>query len=179
MLQSEIENVVSALNVSDEKIRSKGIKSIRSRVANISEFLQEPLTMDEFKRVLLMSIFDTEGDIPTYQLSEADWKVIRQLSDERYSNWDWNYGKSPAFDLRRSKRFSIGTIDVRLNVRRGVIQECKIYGDFFGVGDAADLAQQLIGVRHEYEALHQKLAHLDLQHYFGNIKKDEFIQLLY
>src|SRR5699024_8892561 len=70
MFDSEIEHVVEALNVSEEKIKSKGIKSIRSRVANISEFLDEPISMEEFKETILMYIFDVEKveDVPTYEL---------------------------------------------------------------------------------------------------------------
>ncbi len=41
LFDSEMENVVSALRVKKDKIESKGIKSIRSRVANISEFLKK------------------------------------------------------------------------------------------------------------------------------------------
>ncbi len=118
MLQSEIENVVSALRVKDDKIKSKGIKSIRSRVANISEFLKQPMTMEEFKSMLLQYIFNGQEDIPEHMLTEQEWKEINALSVERYQNWDWNYGKSPAFDIQRSKRFPIGTIDLRLNVKK-------------------------------------------------------------
>src|SRR5699024_9309438 len=57
MLDSEIENVVSALNVKQEKIESKGIKSIRSRVANISEFLDDKINMEAFKQLILRYIF--------------------------------------------------------------------------------------------------------------------------
>ncbi|MDV2682993.1 lipoate--protein ligase [Alkalihalophilus lindianensis] len=179
MLNSEIEHVVSALNVKDEKIRSKGIKSIRSRVANITEFLNEPLTMDDFKNVLLRYIFDVENEIPTYTLTEDDWKEIDNISRARYRNWDWNFGKSPTFDLTRSKRFPIGSIDVRLNVRKGKIEACKIYGDFFGVGDVDELSHLLVGTKYETDALHDALAEVDLTTYFGNLSKDEFIDLLY
>jgi lipoate---protein ligase len=179
MLNSEIEHVVSALNVKDEKIRSKGIKSIRSRVANITEFLNEPLTMDEFKNVLLRYIFDAENEIPTYTLTEDDWKEIDNISRARYRNWDWNFGKSPTFDLTRSKRFPIGSIDIRLNVRKGKIEACKIYGDFFGVGDVDELSHLLVGTKYETDALHDALAEVDLTTYFGNLSKDEFIDLLY
>jgi lipoate---protein ligase len=179
MLNSEIEHVVSALNVKDEKIRSKGIKSIRSRVANITEFLNEPLTMDEFKNVLLRYIFDAENEIPTYTLTEDDWKEIDNISRDRYQNWNWNFGKSPTFDLTHSKRFRIGSIDIRLNVRKGKIEACKIYGDFFGVGDVDELSQLLVGTKYETDALHDALAEVDLTTYFGNLSKDEFIELLY
>ncbi|THG90453.1 lipoate-protein ligase A [Alkalihalobacillus alcalophilus ATCC 27647 = CGMCC 1.3604] len=179
MLSSEIENVVSALKVKDEKIRSKGIKSIRSRVANIVEFLEQPMTVDELKAVLLKSIFADSEEIPKVELTEEDWKGIDQLSAERYRNWDWNYGKSPAFDLQRSKRFSVGTIDIRLNVKKGKIVDCKIYGDFFGVGDIKELEQKLIGVNHETVALKEALHNIDITHYFGALTEEELLSLLY
>ena len=65
-----------------DKIESKGIKSIRSRVANISEFLDQKMTTVEFRSMLLRYIFDTEGEIPEYKLTEKDWKIINQISKE-------------------------------------------------------------------------------------------------
>ncbi|MEY8750425.1 lipoate--protein ligase [Alkalicoccobacillus gibsonii] len=179
MLDSEIENVVSALNVKDEKIRSKGIKSIRSRVANVSEFLEKPISMDEFKQLLLQYIFNTDGEIPTYTFTEEDWEAIHKLSKERYQNWDWNYGKSPAFDMQRSKRFTGGNVDIRLNVRRGHIEACKIYGDFFGVRDVSELEELLVGTKYDSEELSKTLEEVDISSFFGKVTKEEFLDLLY
>ena len=89
MFDSEIENVVSALRVKKDKIQSKGIKSIRSRVANISEFLEEKLTMEEFRQLILSNIFGGSENIKEYKLTDEDWKNIHKLSEERYQNWDW------------------------------------------------------------------------------------------
>lgn len=181
MLDSEIEHVVEALNVSEEKITSKGIKSIRSRVANISEFLDEPISMEEFKETILMYIFDVEKveDVPTYELSEEDWYNIYKLSEERYQQWDWNYGKSPAYNVQMSHKFPSGLLDVRLDVKKGVIENCMIYGDFFGLGDVHDVENQLIGVRHERAAVEEALENIDIPHYLGRITKEEFIDLIY
>src|SRR5699024_10486848 len=125
MLHSEVEHVVKALNVKDEKIKSKGIKSIKSRVANINDFLKEKLTMDEFKQLILRYIFKETTEIPTYTLTKEDWKSIEKISNQRYRNWDWNYGKSPAFDIQRSKKFPAGLVDIRFNVKKGYITDCK------------------------------------------------------
>jgi len=179
LLHSEIENIVDALRVSEEKIRSKGIKSIRSRVANINDFLTQPLNVDEFKELLLASIFADEEEIPTYSLTADDWHHINEIADKRYRNWDWNYGQSPKFDLKRSKRFPAGTIDIRLNVNKGNIASCKIYGDFFVVGDISDLEDILKGVRYEKGSIEAALQEVDTYHYFGNITKEEFIALIH
>jgi lipoate---protein ligase len=178
LFDSEMENVVSALRVKKDKIESKGIKSIRSRVANISEFLNEQMSIEEFRSTLLDYIFEG-SDVEEYVLTEDDWKNIHKLSKERYQNWDWNYGKSPKFNLQHSHRFPVGSIDVRLEVNKGKIDNCKIFGDFFGVGNVEDIEEKLTGTRYERKDIAGVLEGVDIQHYFGNVTKDEFVDLVY
>lgn len=179
LFDSEIDSVVSALKVKKDKIESKGIKSIRSRVANISEFLQEKISIEEFRTLLLEYIFGGKDQIEEYKLTEKDWEAIHQLSAERYQNWDWNYGKSPKFNLQHSHRFPVGQIDIRLEVEKGLIANCKIYGDFFGVGDVSEIENKLVGIRYEKAEIEHALADIDIKHYFGNITNEDFINLMY
>lgn len=179
LFDSEIENVVSALNVRMDKIESKGIKSIRSRVTNIREHLAEDLTMEEFKETLLSYLFEELDSVPKYELTEKDWEEIRKISRERYANWDWNYGKSPKFNVELSNRFAAGSVDIRLHIVKGIIQESKIFGDFFGVGDVSDIENKLNGVRYDREAIENVLEDVNLEHYFGNVSRQEFLDLLY
>ncbi|AHL70824.1 lipoate--protein ligase [Bacillus altitudinis MN12] len=179
LFDSEIEHVVSALNVKKEKIESKGIKSIRSRVANISELMDQKMTTEEFRKILLSYIFDTNGDVPEYQLTEKDWEKIHEISRDRYQKWEWNYGRSPKFNLQHSKRFPAGSIDLRLEVKKGIIQDCKIFGDFFGVGDIADIEKRLIGQQYDRKTISDVLEDMDMRHYFGNVSKEDFLDLIY
>ncbi|SEO70246.1 lipoate-protein ligase [Amphibacillus marinus] len=181
MFNSEIEHVVASLNVSSEKIKSKGIKSIRSRVANIKEFLEQDLSMDEFKKHLLKHLFHVDNleQVPRYQLTDQDWANIHEIAQKRYQNWDWNYGKSPKFDIQKSHKFPAGLVDVRLDVSKGLITNCKIYGDFFGVGEVEVVEQSLIGVRYQRDALHTALANIEVPHYLGKISKEELVDLIY
>ncbi|SFL39906.1 lipoate-protein ligase [Gracilibacillus orientalis] len=181
MYDSEIENVVRALNVKTEKIKSKGIKSIRSRVANISEFMDEKLSMEDLKAHILTHVFDVEkvNDVPQYVLTAEDWDNIHQLSKERYQQWEWNYGKSPKFNIQHSHKFDGGLVDVRLDVHKGSIEQCTIFGDFFGVGDVKELEDKLNGVRYERQAIDEALSDLDVSHYLGKITKEDFIGLIY
>ena len=181
MFDSEIEHVVAALNVNKEKIESKGIKSIRSRVANISEYLKEEMTMEQFKEHILRSIFDVDDikNVPKHELTEEDWKNVYELSKNRYQKWEWNYGKSPAFNMKVSHKFPSGLLDVRLDVKKGIIENCKIYGDFFGIGEVEDIEKALIGVRHNREDVAEALKNLDIPYYLGKITKEDFINLIY
>ncbi|XID90163.1 lipoate--protein ligase [Paenibacillaceae bacterium WGS1546] len=179
LFDSEIENVVSALKANAEKYVSKATKSIRSRVANISEFLREPMTIEQFRTRLLASLFEGEKEIPYYELSEQDWDNVRKLADERYRSWEWNYGRSPAFNVRQTKRIEgAGTFDVRLQVEDGVIAGATIFGDFFGRGDSAELAAKFVGVRYEAEALGRLLDDVDLPFYVGPVTKEQWLELM-
>lgn len=180
MFDVNLDRVEKALQVKKDKIESKGIKSVRSRVANITDFLKQPMSILEFSSYLLKHIFAGQVPVPEYILSEADWQEIHKISKERYQNWDWNFGESPEFNVMRSKRFSIGSIDVRLDVgEKGIIKNCKIYGDFFGVGDVADIENRLIGRRYDRDDIEAALSDIEVKHYFGEITKEEFIDLIY
>lgn len=179
MFDVNVDDVVASLKVKKDKIESKGIKSVRSRVTNIADFLENPITIEEFKSLILKYIFEDSEEVPEYVLTEEDWNKIHEISKERYQSWNWNYGKSPKFNLQNSHRFPVGSIDIRLEVNKGRIESCKIYGDFFGVGEVAEIEELLNGVRYEREAIADALADLDVTHYFGKITKDELINLIY
>ncbi|MCZ2257659.1 lipoate--protein ligase [Sporosarcina sp. G11-34] len=179
MFDTEIDEVVSALKVRKDKIESKGIKSIRSRVANISEFLEEPMTVEEFRLEVLKSIFGGEEKIQYLELTEDDWTNIHELSKERYANWDWNYGKSPKFNMQHSHRFPVGSIDIRLQVNKGIIEDVKIFGDFFGVGEVEAVEERLKGIKYDRQAIGEAIATIDIPTILGGITKEELLQLIY
>ncbi|MMZ63754.1 Lipoate-protein ligase LplJ [compost metagenome] len=112
-------------------------------------------------------------------MTEADWEKIRQISAERYKNWDWNYGLSPESNVKHAKKFPVGIIDLRMDIKDGHIKNIKIYGDFFGVGDVTDIEDKLKGVRYEENDVRAALSDVDIKHYFGNLEKDEFIGLVF
>lgn len=179
LFDSEIENVVSALKVNAEKYVSKATKSIRSRVANISEYLKEPMTIEQFREALLKSLFAEHGEVVEYELTEEDWANVRKLADERYRSWEWNYGRSPAFNMQQKKRIEgAGTYDVRLQVEDGVIKNAVIYGDFFGRGDSSEFADKLAGIRYEAAALKEVVSGVDLTYYFGPVTEEAWLELL-
>ncbi|MDF2946294.1 MAG: lipoyltransferase and lipoate-protein ligase [Bacillales bacterium] len=175
LFKTDMDNVVQALNVKLDKIQSKGIKSIRSRVANISEFIRNEMTIEEFRSYLIDSIFTEFDAIQTHELSENDWNNVRKLAEDRYGNWDWNYGKSPKSNVQINHRFPAGGVDIRLHVEKGIITNAKIFGDFFGFQDVFEIENALIGVK--FDEASSVLDSFDLSKYFGNISNEEFINL--
>lgn len=180
MFNLNLDNVQASLNVNPEKFKSKSTKSVRSRVANISDLMEGTMTIEEFRAELLRSIFGMDvQDVPQYHLQESDWEKINQISKEHYQNWEWNYGISPESNVKHSKKFPVGIIDLRMNINEGRIHDIKIYGDFFGVGDVADIENALRGKRYEDAEVREALSNLDMKHYFGNLEMDDFVGLVF
>jgi lipoate-protein ligase A len=179
LFDTDLTVLSKALNVKQDKIESKGVKSVKSRVTNIRPHLTEDVDILIFKDLLLKNIFEFEGlSLEEYKLTENQLGEIDKLYTEKYSTWDWNYGESPDFDFKNYKRFAFGSIDVRLKVKNGIIEDSKIYGDFFGTEDVSQLENKLKGVKYNRESLGNLIKDEPLQKYFGNITSEEFIDLL-
>ena len=179
LLDSNLDHVTDALRPRPGKVESKGVKSIRSRVANISEFLTAPLSVHELRERILERIFGTRDPelIPTLDVSNADWDGARALLAQKYGTHQWNYGENPPFNLQRAQRFPAGEIDVRLDVKNGRIAFIRVFGDFMGRLDVADIEATLTGVAYERDAVVAALDGVLVADYFGDIGRDDVLQV--
>lgn len=179
LFNANMGEVAKALQVKMSKIQSKGHKSVRSRVANISEFLNEPISMDQFKAQLLQGLYEASEPFETYKLTATEWKAVHALKAEKYDLWDWNFGRSPKFNIQRNKRFPIGEIDLRIFVEKGRISDFKIFGDFFGRQPVSDIETLLIGVPYDKADIRKTLKPVNVENYFGKLDKEAFLDLVY
>jgi len=178
LFNSNLEDVQAALRVNADKFTSKGVKSVRSRVTNVSDYLKEKITIEEFKEILLQSLFAPDFPVE-YKLREEDLKAIYKLKEEKYDTWEWNYGSSPAFNFRKEQRFPVGKIDLRLDVNKGLINKIKIYGDFFGTENLEELENLILGCKYDRQEIRKKLENVDFTRYFGNINREELLSLFF
>ena len=178
LLHSDLDNLQGALHVSDDKIKSKGIQSVRSRVTNISEHLGERIPVEWFKHLLLAAIAEEEPGMTEYRLTAGDFASVHQLMRQRYLRRDWNFGTYARFNVRRSHRFAAGKVEARLRVAGGRVQGCKFYGDFFGHGDLAQFERRLTGHRRDRSEIRDLLVPLDVEHYFHGIEKEGLLDLI-
>ncbi|CAK7072943.1 lipoate--protein ligase [Tissierella sp. P1] len=180
LFDTELDVLSNALNVKQDKIESKGVKSVKSRVTNIKPYIDKDIDIYEFRDVLLKNIFEMEGEVPQeYKLSQEDLDEIQKLFEEKYSTWEWNYGESPKSNYQNYKRFDFGSIDIRFNVISGLISDTKIYGDFFGTEDVALLQEKLDGKKYDKMEVSKIIENEPLEKYFGNISKEEFVDLMF
>lgn len=164
LVNSNLTNVSEALRPKEAKFESKSAKSVASRVTTIHACSPKEITVEIFKKALAEEVLQGNG-AREYELSEADLAEIQKLADEKYRTWEWNYGKSGNYNYQKSQKYDFGMVEISAVVKEGVLQEVRIYGDFFGNGEIADLEQALRG-----EALDENLAgriadKIDVDHY--------------
>jgi len=166
-----------ALKVDPAKFQDKAVKSVRSRVTNISEHLHEPMDVMQFSELIESHILSMYPDAVFYELSELDHQKINELVQTKYSTWDWNFGYSPDYNFRKTVRTeNSGTIEFCMDVRNGVILQTRIYGDYFSLADPTEIELALVTIPHTEEAIRNALAPFDISSYFSKLSIDEFVK---
>ena len=156
MFDVDIAQMVASTTVSDDKILSKSIRSVRERVTNIADHLPAPMDAEAFKRHVVAFVMGGSGE--RRELTDEDRAEIRRIARERFASWDWRFGKNPKFSIARAGRFPGGRIEFQLEVKKGAITEAAVSGDFFAGEKADGLAAALIGCRYDRQAVRDRLA---------------------
>lgn len=180
LFDSDLDRVQEVLTVRADKIASKGVKSVRSRVTNVVDYLPERISIKEFQELLEKLLLEERtGEKPVYRLTEKDLERVHQLREALYATWEWNYGKSPKFNMKKGARFAGGYVEVLLDVDKGLVASCRIHGDFFGKREVAELEERLTGLRHEPESIREFLARVPFEEYMAGITREEFFSCFF
>lgn len=178
LFSSQMADVANALKVDPSKFDDKAVKSIRSRVTNISDHLPEPMTVLQFKDYLMDFIMKQNQMTELQNLTEEEEAIVNQLSKQKYETWEWNYGNSPNYSTNNKIRTKGGSIQMTADIRKGIIQDIRFYGDFFSQEDIQHFVNQLIGIPFNKQELQKILAEIDVNRYFNNTTKEELLGLL-
>mgnify|MGYP000998383288 FL=1 len=167
-----------ALKVSKDKIESKGVKSVRSRVTNILPHLKTPITVEEFGDKIMEYMKKQYPDMKEYVFSKGELDYIAKRAEVKRS-WEWNYGESPEFNITRGKRFKNGKIQIFATVENSRIKNIKFYGDFFGKNeDLSEIENLLKNVKYTVEDVKKKLESIDIGEYFSKFTVDEIVEVI-
>lgn len=177
----KMENLAQALTVRPEKLKSKGVSSVRARVSNIKPYVGEDKTVEDFKALLLKEIFKAFGEeMQEYVLTEEDIKGIEKIKNERFGLRSWNWGKSPKGSHKKSVKFPYGFVELSFDVVGGKLENFIIQGDFFGTKDVVEIAEALNGVEYEKHAVAKALESFDLVPYLGaGSTAEDFVELMF
>jgi len=179
MFTSRLADLSQALKADPSKFTDKAVKSIASRVTNISEHLPTPISLPTFTQMIIDKVIALYPDAMHYTLSEADLTSIQKLVDTKYGTWDWNFGNSPKYNYQKSIRTKGGTLQVEMFVANGVIESINFYGDFFTIADLEPFENSFIGCKHSIEAIKNMLTQKPPEAFFVNIESADIIEVMF
>jgi lipoate-protein ligase A len=182
LFHTDFEDLTAALNVNDLKIQSKGIRSNRARVTNIYQYRR--IAIRDFIARIISEVnapdafMSEEQPVTRYRLTEDDIRIVSKISCEKYRTWEWNYGYSPKYSFFNKRRYEGGCLEAYVDVKDGIIENVKIYGDFFARADVSAIQDALVGTKHKKGDVSGVLRGFELNDYFLNISAVDVAETL-
>lgn len=178
LYSSDLTKVSKALIVSKDKIASKGVTSVRSRVTNVVDYMEKKVPLEVFKKALLAEMAKREK-MEKHELTSEEIAKIKEIQKNRYDTWEWNYGKSPKYDIEKERYVEgCGKFQFHINVQEGRITAFDVFGDYFGNGDKEDVQKFMLGKKINREELTRAVQDFPLENYFHGLKKDVFVDMI-
>ena len=174
LFDTQLDHLSNALTPAKEKLKSKGVASVRQRVTNVATYTQ--LDILAFMDYVRQEMCGTE----VLKLTEEDMKEVAEIEKELSSD-DFVYGKNPKYSLVRKHRFEgVGTLEAHIELKNNVIGSINMVGDYFLLGDIDhDFLSLLKGCEFTREAVEERLENIDLSTIIRGLKLRQFLRLLF
>ncbi|HHX37564.1 MAG TPA: lipoate--protein ligase, partial [Clostridiaceae bacterium] len=173
LFDTNLSILAKALKPDPLKFQSKAVQSVRSRVGNIKDMLNDPMDIARFWQALLHQLSET--GLIREQLSENELQDVQRLRDTKYATWEWNYGRSPTYDFMNRRKWDGGLLEVHISVKEGMIQKIAFFGDFLSLRSLEEIESRLQGCRYQNKDISQRLQTIPLKQYFGTITEAEIL----
>ena len=180
LYDADLDLLAKVLRVDSEKIRSKAIRSVRCRVANLKEFMPEALCFADFKAALKERLF-AANEIRVCALTRRDTEAVCAIRERVYGAREWTRDKAPPYSFKNGKRYPGGKLEVYVSVERGLVRHCRIRGDFLGLLPIRELEERIEGCKLNADALSSVLdrAEEELPRYLGGLTKRDLMDCIF
>ncbi len=177
LFASDFNNMSKALNVSTNKLSAKGISSVKSRVGNISDFMTKKISTKYFFTDI-QNYFLDQKDSNLYNFTPDQLLQIQDLVQKKYSLWEWNYGKSPDYNINRTIKYFWGELSILLLVQNDHIKDINVYGDFFSNHDLQNIFKIFIGKRYEKATIKEIILQSNIADYLPELTNKQLLEHL-
>jgi lipoate-protein ligase A len=178
LVKSDLVSLRRALTADKDRIISRACKSVPSDVTNISDHLPPGIGMDVFQQQLVECIAEREGGFQKIPLPDREWNSVRRLSREKYRSWEWNFGRAPAFRIRRSGRTPAGYMETTIAVESGCIVGIRFGKNVNAIGHAVQLERRLMGSPYHLEAIRSRLSGTDTKRFGTTLTANQLAEHL-
>ncbi|MFA6706297.1 MAG: lipoate--protein ligase [Sphaerochaetaceae bacterium] len=159
LIRTDLKAISTYLTPDKEKLESKGIKSVASRVANLTSFNQH-LTHETLCQAIIDQFFTTYGSVCpieelTFERLSREPELARTY--ERYADWQWRFGSTPQFSHTVKHRFPWGMIRIYFDVSEAIVRSSVIYSDALDIGFIESLQSLFIGMQYNRSLIAEKI----------------------
>lgn len=161
LVKSDLTSLRRALQVKKDRVISRARQSVPSEVTNLSDHLPPGTGMDVIQQQMLECIGGREGGLQTVSLPDQVWNSVRRLSREKYRSWEWNFGRAPAFRIRRRGRTPAGYLETMIAVENGRIVGIHFENNINAIGHEAQLERRLLGIPYHLDTIRARLSGVD------------------
>lgn len=155
LFETDLTRLQNSLKVNLLSYSDKSMKSVRSLVCNIHDYLQNTVIDDFINEmgVFLMELLDAQ----VYKLPESILSEATKLINAKYNTWEWNFGYNPKYTFENSTVFNNNSFTVRLKVEKGIIEEADIISESSDEGLSLMLKTDFKKVRHDFDSIKKHL----------------------
>ena len=175
MYDVDIDTLTEVLATPGSKLSAAGVSSVRSRVANLKEYLPHLDGIEAFQAALQALLAGDDGEI---RLSQEQLAAIEAEAAAKYRTWEWIYGHSPVASFHKVRKFACGTVEASFSLKAGRIDGLRFTGDFLGNLPPDRISDALQGCRYTREALDAALRKEPVENCFDRLSPEELISLL-
>ena len=171
LFDTDLEALVRAITPNNEKLLTKGIESVRKRVTNLKEYLD--IDIEEFKRFMRSSLCRTEEC-----LSPEEIEKIEEIEKE-YLRDEWILGNNPRYTLIRRGYGEAGEIEIRLEIKNGIIKSMNLMGDYFPIGEMEEFLDKFREIPFSPQSIGQVLDRIPIENYIRRLDRKHFVAILF
>ncbi|MCY1634621.1 lipoate--protein ligase [Marinifilum sp. D737] len=180
LFSSDLKRLNHLLKVNPLKFKDRGVRSIRSRVTNISDYLSSPISISDFAAKVIHEFGLTYPNSNKFTFSDEDINAIENLKTDKFESWEWNFGYSPNYRFEKICNYHSGKIlEIEMQIEKGVITEIDISGNCIKNEDFNLFLEKIKGSNHTNSLIYKKLNDIDLDLYFNKISSKELYQLFF
>lgn len=166
LINANLAQLEHYLSPNKKKLISKGIKSVRSRVANLTEL--NPKINHKNLTHEIIKLFQKKYKSKT-QVEILDARALNKLPElqkryEKLQSWDWLYGQTLEFTHHLSERFDWATIDMQCVIKNAKIEDLRIYSDSLFPELIECLQENLKGVHYNNQSIEDAIRKVDQKH---------------
>ena len=176
MYDVDIDTLTHVLDTPGSKLNAKGIGSVKSRVANLKDYLPGFKSLDEVQAALQDILANGDHQM---ELTESQLNEVRIMAETKFSTWDFIYGRSRQADLVRKAKLPCGTVEAAISLDRGLITRISFSGDFMFDEPPTELESVLTGCRFERAAIVELSSSLSIPKHFKGATINDFLGLLF